>query len=274
MLASTVVAITGASAGIGRAVAEQCAAAGAAVVVNARRADRLTEVVAAITSRGGRAHAVAGDVTSETDMARLIAASVETFGSLDVLICNAGIGYHGPLDETPPDVMRRLVDVNLMGTLYAAAAALPVFRRQQRGHLIAVSSIAGRRGIGGSSVYGATKAAQIAMVESLRAEFFGTDIHASVVIPVRTKTEFHDAIARDFGFSVQGLGPKQTADEVARRIVACIESPRPEVYPYGRAWWLSAMSVIAPSIADRVVQRFGRRRGPITPVQHHDDPGA
>lgn len=267
-MTSRVIAITGASAGIGLAVAERCAAAGATVVVSARRAERLDAFVASVSARGGRALAVAGDVTSEADMARLVSTTIERFGALDVMICNAGIGYHGTLDETTPEAMRRVVDVNLMGTLYAAAAALPVFRRQQRGHLIVVSSIAGRRGISGSSVYGASKAAQIALVESLRAEFLGTHIHASVVIPVRTATEFHDAIARDFGYTVEGLGPKQPADEVARAIVRCIESPRAEVYPYRTAWWLSAISVLAPSIADRVVQRFGRRRGPRQPVSH------
>jgi len=272
LLQSKVIAITGASAGIGLAVAEQCAAAGAAVVVNARRAERLDAFVSTVTARGGRALAVTGDVTREADMARLVSAAVERYGTLDVMICNAGIGYHGTLDETPPDAMRRIVDVNLLGTLYAAAAAVSVFRRQQRGHLIVVSSIAGRRGIAGSSVYGASKAAQIALVESLRAEFFGTPIHASVIIPVRTATEFHDAIARDFGYTVEGLGPRQRAADVARTIVRCIESPRAEIYPYRPAWWLSAISVLAPSIADRVVQRFGRRRGPRQPVSHDTGP--
>ena len=156
-----VVAITGASAGIGRATAERLRRRrrrGGPLGAAGRSARR---VVRAIASRGGRALAVPGDVTREDDMDALVARAVEAFGRLDVMICNAGIGYHGPLDETPPAAMRRLVDVNLMGTLYAARAALRAFRRQGRGHIIIVSSIVGRRGVGGSSVYSATKAAQV-----------------------------------------------------------------------------------------------------------------
>jgi NADP-dependent 3-hydroxy acid dehydrogenase YdfG len=263
-LADRVVVITGASAGIGAATARLAADAGAAVVLSARRADRLADLADAITARGGRALAVAGDVAHD-DMRALVDAAVTSFGRLDVMICNAGIGYHGRLDETSVNAMRRLVDVNLMGTFFAAQAALAVMRRQGRGHLIVVSSIAGRRGIGGSSVYGATKAGQIAFVEALRAEFAGTALQASVVLPVSTATEFHDAMARDFGHAVSGVGPRQPAESVARAIVRCMIKPAPEVYPYGPARWLSAVSVIAPGIADRLVQRFTRRRKPHTP---------
>src|SRR6187397_2924422 len=156
-----VVAITGASAGVGRATAERVAAEGGAVVVSARREDLLGDLVAAIRGRGGRAIAVAADVT---------------------------------LDETTTAAMRRVVDVNLMGTLYTAHAAMRAMRAQGHGHIIAVSSIVGRRGVGGSSIYAATKAGQIAFIESLRAEFVGTPFHASVVLPVATETEFHAAI--------------------------------------------------------------------------------
>ncbi len=254
-----IIAITGASSGIGRAVAEQAAAEGATVVLAARRADLLNDVVAGITARGGRALAVPGDVTRDADMRALVARAVGAFGRLDVMICNAGIGYHDAFADTPPDVMRRLVDVNLMGTLHAAHAAIAEFRAQQSGHLIAISSVVGRRGIPGSSVYAATKFAQVGLIESLRAEFHGTNIHASVVYPISTATEFHAAIKRDFGHDVHGHGPKQAAEAVAQAIVACIRRPRAEVYPYPRAKWLAVLAVVAPSIADRLVRRYARR---------------
>src|SRR5690349_15855831 len=111
-LSSKVIAITGASAGIGRATAVQLAAEGAAVVVSARRVDRLDDLVREIVARGGRALAVPCDVTNDADARRLVAQTVSAFGRLDVMICNAGIGYHGGFEETPVDVMRRLVDVN------------------------------------------------------------------------------------------------------------------------------------------------------------------
>ena len=259
-LAGKVVAITGASAGIGRATALQLAAAGARVVVSARRADRLRALVADIRARGGQAVDVPGDVTSEADMQTLVARTVETFGGIDVMICNAGIGYHGTLDESPPAAMRRVVDVNLMGTLYAAQAALTVMRRQGRGHILAVSSIVGRRGVGGSSVYAATKAAQLAFIECLRAEFVGTPLRASVVFPVRTPTEFREALARDFGQHVTGKGPAQSAEDVARAIVDCVRSPKAEVYPMRKARLLAVLAVVAPALTDRVVHRFNRRR--------------
>jgi short-subunit dehydrogenase len=253
------IAITGASSGIGRAAAERLAGEGAAVALFARRSDRLDEVAAGIAARGGRARAVPGDVTRDDDLRELVRRSVEAFGRLDVMICNAGIGYHGTLDDTPPAVMRRLVEVNLLGTLYAAAAALEQFRRQASGHLVVVSSIVGRRGIGGASVYSATKAAQVALVESLRAEFAGTPLHASVILPVSVATEFRDALQRDYGRLVEGHGPRQSADHVAGLISDCIVKPEAEVYPYRRARWLAILNVVAPARADRLVQRYGRR---------------
>lgn len=260
-----IVAITGASAGIGRAIAELAAAEGAVVVLSARRADLLDEVVTGIVSRGGRALAVTGDVTSESDMRALVARAVAAYGRLDVMICNAGIGYHHTFADTPTDVMRRLVDVNVMGALYAAYAAVQQFRVQRTGHVIAISSVVGRRGIPGSSVYGATKSALVSLIEGLRGEFFGTGLRASIVYPISTKTEFHAAIKRDFGQDVHGTGPKQSAEIVARAVVACIRHPRPEVYPYPRAWWLAVVSVIAPSLADRLVQKYSRSGTPSVP---------
>ena len=266
-LSSKVVAITGASAGIGHAAARRLADEGAAVVLSARRADRLEELVAGIERAGGRALAVPGDVTSVEDMDAFVAKTVDVFGRIDVMICNAGIGYHGPLDDTPTDAMRKLVDVNILGTFYAGRAALVQMRKQGHGHIIAISSIAGRRGVGGSSVYSATKAAQIGFIEALRAEFLGTNLHASIVYPVRTKTEFHDAMARDFGYRVSGKGPTQTADHVAKTIADVIASPRPEVYPYALSRLLGVLSVVAPRQADRLIRRFGRRPAPV-PASH------
>ncbi len=252
--------ITGASAGIGRAVAELAAADGDAVVLSARRADLLDSVVAGIVANGGRALAVPGDVTSDADMQSLMARAIDAYGRVDVMICNAGIGFHDTFQATSPDVMRRLVDVNLMGTMYAARAAMPHFMARGSGHLIAVSSIVGRRGIPGSSVYAATKAAQIGLIEGIRAEAYGTDVHASLVYPVSTRTEFREAIQRDFGQEATGLGPQQSAEDVARSILDCVRHPRPEVYPYKKAKWMSIAAVIAPGLVDKIVQKYARKK--------------
>jgi short-subunit dehydrogenase len=255
-----VVAITGASAGIGRACAERLARDGSAVVLSARRADRLREVAAAITAAGGRAHVVPADVTRADDMRVLVDEAVRAFGRLDVMICNAGIGFHGTLDESTPDVVKRLVDVNVLGTLYAAHAAIDVFRRQRSGHIIAMSSVAGVRGVAGMSVYSATKSAQAGFIEGLRTELFGTGIHASVVYPVSTQTEFHDAMHRNFGHAVQGKGPTQDAAHVADAVARCIARPRAEVFPYWPAKWLGVANSLFPASVDRLMRRFSRRR--------------
>jgi short-subunit dehydrogenase len=156
--------------------------------------------------------------------------------------------------------MQRMMDVNFMGSFYGAAAALPIFRRQQSGHLIFVSSIVGRRGIPSMGGYTATKAAQAGLAESLRAEFHGTPIHVSCVYPVSTPTGFIDAMARDYGHRISGIGPRQTADDVAAAIVACIERPRPEVYPHGVSRGLAILNALAPGFADRFVRKYGRHR--------------
>lgn len=256
---SKVICITGASAGIGLACAERLCADGAAVVLGARRLDRLESIAAGLRTKGGRVHVVRADVTRAEEMRALVQAAVDAFGRLDVMICNAGVGYYGPLDDTPPEVMRRLVDVNVLGTMYAAHAALPVFRRQGSGHVIAMSSISGRRGFGGASVYSATKAAQIGLIEALRAEFVGTNLHASLIYPVTVNTEFRDVHLREYGRRVEGAGPRQSAESVAAMVAECIANPAAEVYPFRKVRWLAILSVLAPERMDRFVRRYHRR---------------
>jgi NADP-dependent 3-hydroxy acid dehydrogenase YdfG len=258
---SKVVAITGASAGIGRACAERLARDGHAVVVSARRADRLDELVTAIVGRGGRALAVPSDVTSPADMHALVDRAVATFGRLDVMICNAGIGFHGSLADTTPEIARRLFDVNVLGTVYAARAAYDAFARQGAGHVIAVSSVAGLRGGAGMSIYAATKAAQIAFIESLRTEFLDTPFRASIVYPVSTPTEFRDVMRREYGYASEGPGLQQSAEDLAEAIARCVDRPRAEVYPKRGTRFLRLAAALAPSWTDRFMRRFDRRPG-------------
>ena len=259
-LSGRVAVVTGASSGIGLAIAQHLARSGVAVVLGARRADRLDEAVTGIRAGGGRAEAVVTEVTSEADVQKLVQRALDAFGRLDVMVCNAGFGYYGTVEDTPPETMHRMMDVNFMGTFHGARAALPIFRAQSRGHLIVISSIVGQRGIAQMSGYSATKAAQVGFVESLRTEFSGTRIAVSVVFPVSTETEFRRAMERDYGHSVSGLGPKQSMDDVARAVVACVRKPRAEVYPHAAARVLTILNAIAPAFTDRIVRRYGRRR--------------
>src|SRR5262245_32797982 len=147
MKPSRVVAITGASAGIGRATAVRLARDGAALAICARRPDRLAAVAGEIKAAGGTALPIVADVTREDDMREFVGRAVREFGRLDVMLCNAGYGVAGTVDSVTPDQMRMLLEINYLGSYYAARAALPVFRRQERGHVIFVSSIVGKRGV-------------------------------------------------------------------------------------------------------------------------------
>ena len=249
-LSGRVAAITGASSGIGLACAERLAREGAAVVLGARRLDRLETTAHSIRENGGRAAVMQMDVTREGDLEAFVELAVREFGRLDVMICNAGFGYYAPIDEMPADVMQRMMDVNFMGTFYGAAAALRVFRRQNSGHLVFVSSIVGRRGVPNMGGYTATKAAQAGLAESLRAEFADTPIHVTCVYPISTPTEFVAAMERDYGY--------QTI--CCSRFASAIKRPRPEVYPKPISRGLTVLNALLPSFTDRFVRKYGRRR--------------
>jgi NADP-dependent 3-hydroxy acid dehydrogenase YdfG len=251
--------VTGASAGIGADTARALAGRGAAVTLMARRRDRLDALAEAIRRDGGRAHVVCGDVTSDDHVDRAVAETVSAFGHLDVVVCNAGAGYHGSLADTTPDAMARLMDLNFMGTFLVARAALPHLLRARDARLVIVSSIVGKRGMARGGAYAATKFAQVGLAEALRAELADTSVRVSLILPVSTETEFRAAMAREQGFEIAGHGPRQTAAHVARAIVAAIDRPRPEVYPYGPSRLLPILNALSPAVADRIVRRFGRQ---------------
>jgi short-subunit dehydrogenase len=256
---SRVVAITGASAGIGRALALHLARERASVALCARRADRLREVAAEVTAAGGVALDTVADVTREADMDAFVAGAVQRFGRLDAIVCNAGFGIYGTIDAIGADQMRELLDVNYMGTFLAARAALRVFRQQNHGHLVIVSSIVGRRGVPFTGAYAATKFAQVGLAESLRAELAGTPVHVSVVFPISTRTEFHAVMVARSGFATRMDGPRQSAETVADAIARALEHPRAEVFPYRPSRALGVLNVLAPGLTDRLVKRWGRK---------------
>lgn len=260
MTNSRIVAITGASAGIGRATALRLARVGARLAICARRAALLDTVVTEIEAAGGRALPIVADVSREHDMDELVRRTVERYGHLDAMICNAGFGIAGAIDQVTSDQMRRLIDVNFLGTFYAARAALGVFRRQQRGHLVIVSSIVGKRGVPYMDAYSATKFAQVGLAECLRSELAGSDIHVSVVYPVSTDSEFFDVMSRETGGTViHAAGPRQNAEHVANAIARALDHPVPEVYPHTKSRALVWLNAFAPGVCDRVVKRFGRK---------------
>ncbi|SRR5581483_9048287 len=267
-LTGRVAIITGASSGIGAACARAFAAEGIAVVLAARRRDRLEQIAGEIKAAGGQALPVTVDVTSDSDVERLISDTLRIFRQIDIVVCNAGMGFHGTLEQTPPDAMARLMDLNFMGTFLVARAALPHLKRQPHGHLLFVSSIVGKRGIAYGGAYSATKFAQTGLAEALRAELLGTSVHVSAVYPVSTETEFRDVIAKEQGYRVRGHGPRQSAEHVAQAIVRCLKHPTPEVYPHWPSRLLVILNALAPRLSDYIIRRFGRRPDSATTHDH------
>ena len=187
--------ITGASSGMGAAAARHLAGKGAAVVLGARRTDRIEALVAEITAAGGKAIAVATDVTKRDDLQRLVTAAVDTYGLVDVIINNAGVMPLSPLERVKVDEWDQMIDVNLKGVLYGVAAALPHMIAQKSGHIINVSSVAGHKLFGGSAVYSATKFAVRALSEGLRQEMAPHNIRTTIISPGAVKTELLDHIS-------------------------------------------------------------------------------
>ena len=261
-LAGSVVAITGASAGIGRECAVAFAARGARLVIGARRVDLLEELAAEVRAKGGEALAMSLDVAERDQVAAFVGAAVDRYGRLDVLVNNAGYGVRGTVAATPPDAYERLMRVNYLGTVFGCRAAVPVMIQQGRGVIINVSSIVGHRALPTGGAYAATKAAQISLTEALRVELRGTGVHACSVHPVGTETEFGEVQARESGDAVaRPLGPQQSARAVAEAIVRCAERPRAEVFPYWPSRGIVWLNALAPGVVDFLAARAAQRSG-------------
>ncbi|MGC4807104.1 SDR family oxidoreductase [Micromonospora sp. DT233] len=188
-ISDKVVAITGASSGIGEATALLLAEQGARVVLGARRSDRLAELAARIERAGGAAGYAPTDVTRPDDLQRLVGLAVERFGRLDVLVNNAGYGPVGPLDELRVDEWNEMIDVNVKGLLHGIAAALPVFRAQGGGHFVTIASVAAYLVVPNMAVYAGSKVAARAICEGLRQEA-GDTVRVTTISPGFVATPF------------------------------------------------------------------------------------
>src|SRR5882757_3131287 len=189
-----VVAITGASSGIGEATARLLAERGARVVLGARRVERLAEIAQAIRERGGQAVTCRTDVTVCADLEGLVSTAVDQFDRLDVLVSNAGISKIGPIADLDVDGWSAMIDVNLKGVLHGIAAALPVFRRQGSGHFVTTVSTAGLTIVPNMGVYAATKNAVRTLLEGLRQECTDGVVRTTAVSPGFVNTELDSSI--------------------------------------------------------------------------------
>ncbi len=228
-LEGKVAVITGASSGIGEATAEALAAEGAAVVVAARREDRLADLVGRIEKSGGRVLAAVCDVTDEGQAHGLIRKAAEEFGSVDILVNNAGVMLLSAVGKGLSDEWRQMFDVNVMGLLYATDAAIETMKRQQGGHLVNISSVAGRKvNRDSSGVYAGTKHAVGAISEGLRQELLANNIRVTIVEPGAVATELTDHITdEDVREGLSGLLQMEIlqAEDIANAITYAVTQP-------------------------------------------------
>jgi short-subunit dehydrogenase len=251
--------ITGASQGIGRALAEAAALRGAKVLAAARSDGLLGDLAEKVHDQAGVLEVIRADITEPGDRERLVAAAVETFGGLDVLVNNAGIGATGHFAEASPDRLRKIMDVNFFGVTEMTRACLPLLRRGRQPAIVNISSIAGKRGIPARSEYSASKFALQGFSEALRAELAKDGIDVIVVCPGLTRTNFSQNMleqkARLQFDHLRGM----TAEQVAAATLKALARGRPEVCLSFQGKMLVLISRFFPRLTDRIAARQVRR---------------
>ena len=222
-----VVAITGASSGIGEAAALLLAEHRATVVLGARRSDRLQALADRIVAGGGQAAYAPTDVKRRGDLSALVKLACERFGKLDVLVNNAGIAPISPLDDLCVEDWEEMIDVNIKGVLYGIAAALPVFRKQGFGHFVNIASTAGHKTVPNMSVYSGAKFAVRAISEGLRQEA-GDKLRVTIISPGFVRTDFVETVSNSELKAQLTASRDKFAippDAIARAIAFAIEQP-------------------------------------------------
>ncbi len=223
-----VIVITGASSGLGEASARHLSSQGAKVILGARRVERIQSLANQINENGGNALAFATDVTKADQVKKLVDAAVATFGRVDVMINNAGLMPHSPLDRLKINEWEQMIDVNIKGVLYGIAAVLPYMQKQKSGQIINVSSVAGHKVRSGGVVYSATKSAVRVISEGLRQEVKPYNIRTCVISPGAVATELPDSISEpDVALGVKKFYEEHaiSADSFARAVAFAISQP-------------------------------------------------
>jgi NAD(P)-dependent dehydrogenase (short-subunit alcohol dehydrogenase family) len=255
-LPGSVVVITGASGGIGRATAREFARHGATVVLAARREEALKAALAECEDLGGQGLVVPTDVSNADQVERLANTAVEHYGRIDVWVNNASVFLLGRIDETPREVYERVIDVNLLGSVNGARAAVRQFREQGKGCLINVASMVGHAGQLYASAYVSSKWAIRGLSECLRMELMNApEIHVSTVLPAVIDTPLYQHAANYTGRAIKAMKPIYPPEQVAAAIVRLAQRPEREVFVGNAGRMVAALHTIAPAVAERALAR-------------------
>lgn len=266
-LTGRVIAITGASSGIGAATAIACAQAGMRIALFARREEKLRAVAERVTAHGVRAHVVVGDASSPDDNRRLLDETEAELEGLDAVFANAGYGQEALTIDMSDDDLRAMFEVNFFGSLDLTRAAIARFRKQGGGHALLCSSCLSKLGMPYYGCYSATKACQDHFARAMRGELAGSSVHVSSVHPVGTSTEFFETAHERSEGGLKLMDRRQRVgmqppDRVARAVVACLRRPRGEVWTSVPARFAFGASVMLPGLTDWALSRMlaARRR--------------
>ncbi len=222
--------VTGGSSGIGEATAISLAAEGAKVVIAARRGERLEAVAKHITDNGGQALSIVADITDEAQAKNLVQTANAEFGRVDILVNNAGISFPGRIENADPSNWRKMIDINVLALMYATHTVLPIFKAQKSGHIVNISSVAGRIARAGMAAYNVTKWGVNAFSEALRQEVYQDNIRVTIIEPglVETEIDQHitDVVAKqEIAARRKAITPLQSED-IAAAIVYAVTQPQ------------------------------------------------
>jgi short-subunit dehydrogenase len=255
-ISDSVIVITGASSGIGRAAALRLARLGATVIIASRRKDALERLAQSCERQGGKAIPIQADVRNEQSVKSLASKAIESFGRIDVWVNNAAVTLFARIEDAPIEDFRNVIETNFFGYVYGARAVLPYFREQGHGTLINMASVVGKAGQPYTSAYVASKHAIVGLSECLRMELQDApDIHVCTILPASIDTPLFQHAANYTGRAVKPMDPVYSAEQVVDMLLKAIHSPSREIFVGSAGRMINMVRTLAPPIAERLMAR-------------------